>query len=96
VISARAVPFEEMDKSLFEFNPPDDYKRTDFREPGPARWVDSKGNVLNQWQLDAIKARSDAELKRGAWSWRSWLLMANLGLLGALVAAMAIRRRKAT
>ncbi|MEI8369404.1 MAG: hypothetical protein WCJ31_13290 [Planctomycetia bacterium] len=96
VISARAVPFEEMDKSLFEFNPPDDYERTDFREPGPARWVDSKGNVLNQWQLDAIKARSDAELKRGAWSWRSWLLMANLGLLGALVAAMAIRRRKAT
>ena len=96
VISARAIPFDEMDKSLFEYNPPDNYERTDFREPGPARWVDSKGNVLNQPQLDAIKAKADAQLKRDSWTWRSWLLLANLAILGALAAAMIARARKAT
>jgi hypothetical protein len=52
--------------------------------------------VLNQPQLDAIKAKADAQLKRDSWTWRSWLLLANLAILGALAAAMIARARKAT
>lgn len=95
VISARAVPEAEMDQTLFEFNPPDDYERADFRKPGPVRWVDSKGKVLNQWQIDAKSAHGGDALKQ-PWTWRLWVLIGNVLLVVALVLATWLRGRKAT
>lgn len=94
ILSARAMREVEMDPALFEFNPPDDYIRADFRQPGPARWLNSKGEVLNQEQIDRIKA-AQRGLAIQRWGWQAWLLVANVLVFAILSAIQWWRRRKA-
>ena len=94
ILSARAMREDEMDAGLFEFNPPEDYIRADFRQPGPARWMNSKGDVLNQEQINRINA-AQRGLENQRWGWQAWLLVANVLVFAILSALQWLRRQKA-
>ena len=94
VLYARAIPVEQMDVGLFEFRPPAGYTRTAYREPGPAKLLDAAGNVLNQRQVDSLVAKETAARSGAAWSWRTWVLLANVFVVVLLVVSFGRRLLK--